>query len=151
MRQPLACRCAGVPGWAAMVLAAGLLAACSSSDKSIDETTVPTVTQPPPAPPVSTGPMKAGEIMRILSCNSFRYTRPVNRTGTTTFNSDGTFSYQESGKGEGSGIWQASDGSLCEAFNPTSFLPRGTRTECHPFKQTAQGSYSAGSATFEAM
>jgi hypothetical protein len=86
-----------------------------------------------------------------LSGNSFRYTRPVNRTGTTTFNSDGTFSYQENGKGEGTGIWQASDGSLCEAFNPTNFLPRGTRTECQPFKQTAQGAYAAGNATFEAM
>jgi hypothetical protein len=100
---------------------------------------------------VPAGPLKAGDIMRILSGNSFRYTRPVDRTGTTTFNSDGTFSYQETGKGEGTGIWQASDGSLCEAFNPTSFLPRGTRTECSPFKQTAQGSYSAGGAVFEAM
>jgi hypothetical protein len=140
---------ARAPRWAGVILAAGLLAACSSSDKSIDTTTGPTATEPPPA--VSTAPLKAGEIMRILSGNSFRYTRPVNRTGTTTFNSDGTFSYQENGKGEGSGIWQASDGSLCEAFNPTSFLPRGTRTECHPFKQTAGGAYSAGSATFEAM
>lgn len=89
--------------------------------------------------------------MRVLSGNSFRYTRSGNRTGSTTFNSDGTFSYQENGKGEGTGIWQASDGSLCEAFNPTSFLPRGTRTECTPFQQTAQGSYTAGSTTFEPM
>ena len=107
------------------------------------------MTEPPPA--VSTGPMKAGDIMRALSGNSFRYTRSGNRAGTTTFNSDGTFSYQESGKGEGTGIWQASDGSLCEAFNPTSFLPRGTRTECQPFKQSAEGAYSAGSTVFEVM
>ncbi|MGE0239166.1 MAG: hypothetical protein AB7F09_25175 [Parvibaculaceae bacterium] len=137
------------PRWVALVFVAGLLAACSSSDKSIDATD-PGVTEPPP-PTVPTGPMKAGDIMRALSGNSFRYTRGGNRTGTTTFNSDGTFSYQESGKGEGTGIWQASDGSLCEAFNPTSFLPRGTRTECQPFKQTAQGAYSAGGTVFEAM
>jgi hypothetical protein len=137
------------PAWLGLVLAVGLLAGCSSSDKSIDETTGPGVTDPPPTVP--TGPMKAGDIMRVLSGNSFRFTRPVNRTGTTTFNSDGTFSYQENGKGEGTGIWQASDGSLCEAFNPTSFLPRGTRTECQPFKQTAEGGYSAGSANFEPM
>jgi hypothetical protein len=137
------------PAWIGLVLAVGLLAGCSSSDKSIDETTGPGVTDPPPTVP--TGPMKAGDIMRVLSGNSFRYTRPVNRTGTTTFNSDGTFSYQENGKGEGTGIWQASDGSLCEAFNPTSFLPRGTRTECQSFKQTAEGAFSAGSATFEPM
>lgn len=139
---------ARAPGWIAMALAAATLAACSSSDKSIDEPG-PVVTAPPPTVP--TGPLKAGDIMRILSGNSFRFTRPVNRSGTTTFHSDGTFTYQESGKGEGTGIWQASDGSLCEAFNPTSFLPRGTRTECHPFKQSAQGSYSAGKATFETM
>ena len=136
---------------ALMIVAALLLAACSSSGPTrVDDATNPGVTTAPP-PTVPAGPLKAGEIMRILSGNSFRYTRPVGRTGTTTFNSDGTFSYQETGKGEGTGIWQASDGSLCEAFNPTSFLPRGTRTECSPFKPTAQGSYSAGGALFEAM
>ncbi|QIG50088.1 hypothetical protein G5V57_21610 [Nordella sp. HKS 07] len=124
-----------------------LLGACSSSSTRVDDTGVSV----PPPPTVPTGPMKAGEIMKILSGNSFRFTRAGNRTGTTTFNSDGTFSYQENGKGEGTGIWQASDGSLCEAFNPTSFLPRGTRTECSPFKQTSQGTYAAGSAMFEAM
>jgi hypothetical protein len=136
--------------WAGIALAALLLGACSSSSTRIDDsTTGPDVTTPPPTVP--TGPMKAGEIMRVLSGNSFRYTRTGNRTGSTTFNSDGTFSYQESGKGEGTGIWQASDGSLCEAFNPTSFLPRGTRTECSPFSQTAQGGYKAGGTVFEPM
>lgn len=139
-----------LPALALMVLTAALLAACSSGTTRVDDATNPGVTEPPP-PTVPTGPLKAGDIMRVLSGKSFRYTRPVNRTGTTTFNSDGTFTYQETGKGEGTGIWQASDGSLCEAFNPTSFLPRGTRTECSPFKQTTQGSYSAGGAVFEAM
>jgi hypothetical protein len=136
------------PGWVGMAFTAIFLVACSSSDSRIDATE-PAVTEQPPA--VSTGPMKAGDIMRALSGNSFRYTRSGNRAGTTTFNSDGTFSYQESGKGEGTGIWQASDGSLCEAFNPTSFLPRGTRTECHPFSQSAEGAYSAGGTVFEVM
>jgi hypothetical protein len=99
--------------WAGVILAAGLLAACSSSDRSLDDTTGPAVAAPPPAVPA--GPLKAGDIMRILSGKTFRYTRPINRTGTTTF------------------------------------LPRGTRTECQPFAQTAEGSYSAGSATFQAM
>jgi hypothetical protein len=139
-----------LPALAAMVLTVLLVAGCSSSGTSrVDDATNPAVTAPPPTVPA--GPLKAGDIMRILSGNSFRYTRPVGRTGTTTFNSDGTFNYQETGKGEGTGIWQASDGSLCEAFNPTSFLPRGTRTECSPFTQTAQGAYAAGGAVFEAM
>jgi hypothetical protein len=138
-----------LPALAGVIVAAAVLAACSSHSPRVDDATSSTVTEPPASVPA--GPLKAGDIMRILSGNSFRYTRPVGRTGTTTFNSDGTFSYQETGKGEGTGIWQASDGSLCEAFNPTSFLPRGTRTECSPFKQTAEGSYSAGGAVFEAM
>ncbi|WP_119388907.1 hypothetical protein [Taklimakanibacter lacteus] len=138
----------GAPAYAGMALAALMLGACSSSGTpDVDDPGVTT----DPGPTVPTGPLKAGDIMRILSGNSFRYTRAGSRTGTTTFHSDGTFSYQEDGKGDGTGIWQASDGSLCEAFNPTSFLPRGTRTECTPFKQTAQGSYSAGSAVFQAM
>ena len=138
-----------LPARAGMIIVMALLAACSSSSTPpIDDGTNPGVTTPPPTVP--TGPLKAGDIMRILSGNSFRYTRG-SRTGTTAFNGDGTFTYQEDGKGEGIGIWQASDGSLCEAFNPTSFLPRGTRTECSPFKQTAQGGYSAGGAVFEAM
>jgi hypothetical protein len=136
----------GGPACAGLLLAAVALAGCSSDKTDISD---PGVTDPGPTTP--TGPLKAGDIMRILSGNSFRYTRDGNRTGTTTFNSDGTFSYQEDGKGEGTGIWQASDGSLCEAFNPTSFLPRGTRTECSPFQQTAQGSYSAGTAVFQTM
>lgn len=136
------------PAKVGIIVAAMMLAACSSKTTPIDDGTNPGVTDP--GTTVPTGPLKAGDIMRILSGNSFRYTRG-NRTGTTTFNSDGTFSYQEDGKGEGTGIWQASDGSLCEAFNPTSFLPRGTRTECAPFAQTAQGSYSSGTAIFEAM
>jgi len=134
------------PACAGLLLVAVALGGCSSDKTDISD---PGITDPGPTTP--TGPLKAGDIMRILSGNSFRYTRDGNRTGTTTFNSDGTFSYQEDGKGEGTGIWQASDGSLCEAFNPTSFLPRGTRTECSPFQQTAQGSYSAGTAVFQTM
>lgn len=134
---------------AGMALALSLLAACSSSSERLSDATTPGVVEPTPAAP-SPSTMRAGDIMRILSGNSFRFTRG-SRTGTTTFNADGTFSYQENGKGEGTGIWQASDGSLCEAFNPTSFLPRGTRTECHPFNQTAEGSYSSGDALYEAM
>jgi hypothetical protein len=125
------------------------LAACSSSSERLGDPASPGMVEPTPAAPSLTT-MRAGDIMRILSGNSFRFTRG-SRTGTTTFNADGTFSYQENGKGEGTGIWQASDGSLCEAFNPTSFLPRGTRTECHPFTQTAEGSYSSGDALYEAM
>ena len=65
------------PGWLAVVLAAGLLAACSSSDKSMDATG-PAVSEQPPTVPAT--PMTAGDIMRTLSGNSFRYTRSGDRT-----------------------------------------------------------------------
>ena len=87
--------------------------------------------------------------MQALSNRTFKYTRGT-RTGTVTFNSDGTFGYEEVGKGPGTGVWQASDGALCEAFDPTNFMPQGTRSECQPFK-TAGGNFYAGSARFQPM
>ena len=54
------------------------------------------------------------------------------RKGTISFYNDGTFEYQETGKGSGTGVWQASEGKLCEARNPTSFLPKGTPSVCTP-------------------
>ena len=40
--------------------------------------------------------------------------------------------------GTGTGIWQASNGKLCEARNPTGFLPKGTPSVCNPI--TSDGS-----------
>lgn len=90
--------------------------------------------------------MKAAEIMRSLSGKSFRYTRGSN-SGTMTFMSDGTFTYQEDGKGNGSGVWQASEGQLCQARNPSRSLPNGTRSECSPFQPSSNG-FKAGATTF---
>ena len=129
--------------WGALLLVAFL---CACSSKNQDVAVVETETQVSPAPSV---PLKAAEIMQALSNRTFKYTRG-SRTGTVTFNSDGTFGYEEVGKGPGTGVWQASDGALCEAFDPTSFMPQGTRSECQPFK-TAGGNYFAGSARFQPM
>jgi len=89
--------------------------------------------------------MKAAEIMRTLSGKSFRYTRG-SISGTMTFMSDGTFTYQETGKGNGSGVWQASEGQLCQARNPTPSLPKGSRSECSPFQPSGNG-FKAGTTT----
>ena len=129
--------------WGALLLAAFL---CACSSKNPDVAVVDTG---PQVAPVPSGPLKAAEIMQALSNRTFKYTRG-SRTGTVTFNSDGTFGYEEVGKGPGTGVWQASDGALCEAFDPTSFLPQGTRSECQPFK-SAGGNFFAGSARFEPM
>lgn len=92
--------------------------------------------------PPQSGPFKAADIMQALSEKTFSYTKGP-KSGTVTYYGDGTFSYTETGKGAGTGIWQASDGKLCESFNATSFLPKGTRSECHPFTSTSSG-YVAG-------
>jgi hypothetical protein len=129
--------------WGALLLAVFL---CACSSKTQETAVIEPETQVAPAP---NGLVKAAEIMQALSNRSFKYTRG-SRTGTVTFNSDGTFGYEEVGKGPGTGVWQASDGALCEAFDPTSFLPQGTRSECQPFK-AAGGSFYAGSARFVPM
>jgi hypothetical protein len=131
--------------WAALVLVA-LLCACSSSKGTQESAMVEPELQVTPAPNT---PLKAAEIMQALSNRTFKYARGP-RSGTVTFNSDGTFGYEEVGKGPGTGVWQASDGALCEAFDPTSFLPQGTRSECQPFK-AAGGNFYAGQARFEPM
>jgi len=122
-------------GAAALAAAALSLAACSSGGKSGPDlapatpiTTAPVTAAPAPLP---TGPLKAGDISRALSERKFTYAAP-GRKGTVTFFNDGTFEYDEAGKGTGTGIWQASDGKLCEARNPTSFLPKGTPSVCNP-------------------
>lgn len=118
----------------AMAAAALSLAACSSNKAGPDLapatpiTTAPVMAAPAPLP---TGPLKAGDISRALSERKFTYAAP-GRKGTVTFFNDGTFEYDEAGKGTGTGIWQASDGKLCEARNPTSFLPKGTPSVCNP-------------------
>lgn len=135
---------------AACGLALLLLPACSSSrapepaEPDVVAGPVPDLEAQPTEDVVVDEPkgMDAGTIMRSLSGRSFAFTRGK-RSGTIAYAADGTFSYEEPGKGSGTGVWQASNGKLCEAFDPTSSLPKGTKSECHPF--SARGtSYIAG-------
>ena len=82
------------------------------------------------------------DITKALAGKTFAFSK-AGRKGTVSYFSDGTFSYNEKGKGDGTGIWQASDGKLCEAFDPVSFLPKGTRSECVAFS-VGDGAYQAG-------
>lgn len=118
-----------------MLAAAALgLAACASSKSTPDlapaTPTAPVATAPAAPLPVGTA-LSAGDISKALSERKFTYAAP-GRKGTVTFYNDGTFEYAEAGKGTGTGIWQASNGKLCEARNPTSFLPKGTPSVCNP-------------------
>jgi hypothetical protein len=125
--------------------AAGLaLAACSSSGTPKPDLAAvePAITTQPVAP-LPTGALNAADITRALAERRFSFAS-AGRKGTITYFKDGTFEYDETGKGTGTGIWQASDGKLCEARNPTSFLPKGTPSTCS--KITSDGSrFSVGS------
>lgn len=111
---------------------AGLaLAACSSAKVAAPDLAPaePAITQAPVAP-LPTGAMTAADITRALAERKFSFAS-AGRKGTITYYRDGTFEYEEAGKGTGTGIWQAADGKLCEARNPTSFLPKGTPSTCN--------------------
>lgn len=132
------------------VVCAGLLvvAGCASEQpKNIDMSGPAPPSAPEAGPQPEAVPVKAAEIMRALAGRSFRYSRGATG-GTITFAADGTFTYEENGKGKGSGLWQASEGQLCQAFNPTSFLPKGSRSECRPFRRTGAG-YGAGAMRYD--
>ncbi len=127
--------------WAAVAVLAVVVAGCSSSSNPDIE---PAIEAPaaPIAEPLATGPFTAAQIAKALGEKTFAYSGTG--SGTVTFYADGTMSYEEAGKGSGTGIWQASDGSLCQARNPTSFLPKGTPSSCQPFSSDGMR-YTAGS------
>jgi hypothetical protein len=125
-------------GVVSLIVLAGLaLAGCSSSrvDPDIDASdSLATAPEPQPMPsqqPLPTGPLTAAQVNSTLSERTFAYEAP-GRSGQVTYYGDGTFSYQETGKGAGTGSWQGADGKLCEAYNPTNFLPKGTPSTCQP-------------------
>ena len=134
------------PAFALIALAASglMLAGCSSGGTSTPAIAPvePAVTMQPVAP-LPTGAMTAGDITRAMADRRFSFASS-GRKGTITYFKDGTFEYEETGKGTGTGIWQASDGKLCEARNPTSFLPKGTPSTCN--KISSDGSrFTVGS------
>jgi hypothetical protein len=131
-------------GLIALAAAAGVLAGCASGGKSTPDLAPvePAVTMQPVAP-LPAGAMTAGDITRAMADRKFSFASS-GRKGTITYFKDGTFEYEEAGKGTGTGIWQASDGKLCEARNPTSFLPKGTPSSCN--KITSDGTrFTVGS------
>lgn len=122
-----------------MITAACLGLAACSSNKAPDLAPVAPVAPiaTPSMEPLPVGPLTAPSISKALSERKFTYAAP-GRKGTVTYYKDGTFEYDEAGKGTGTGIWQPAEGKLCEARNPTSFLPKGTPSTCVPI--TSDGS-----------
>jgi hypothetical protein len=83
------------------------------------------------------GTLTGVQTTHALSDQSFTFLQDGIK-GSVTFHSDGTLSYRAPVAGEGTGVWRASDGGLCQALNPTRFLPRGTRKICFAFVSTGQ-------------
>jgi hypothetical protein len=83
----------------------------------------------------------AGEIRSAIAGKTFQYTRP-DGNGMISYSGDGTFEFQDDGKGAGSGRWTASGEQFCESF--------GNRPmECGVFKYTGDAYFAANSRLVE--
>ena len=92
------------------------------------------------------GTLNGAQTMQALSEQSFAFVLSGMK-GSVTFHGDGTLSYRSAVAGEGTGMWQASDGGLCQTLNPTHFLPQGVRTTCYAFISTGKD-YRWGTAHY---
>jgi hypothetical protein len=86
------------------------------------------------------GPFTASQITAIVSGRSWRYELRQLR-GTVTYNADGTMTYEEEGKGKGTGKWWTGDFTLCESRYPTAFLPEGRLDDCSGFRRAGRHYY----------
>ena len=124
----------------AVVLAFGL-AGCSTGPKGIRITNGGT----------SATTDKKGEAIRNLTSaeigqriigKTFQYTRG-DGNGFVTYNSDGSFDYQDDQRGEGKGRWVVSGTQYCETFGASA------AQECGVFKTTGDAYFAANSRLVE--
>jgi hypothetical protein len=123
------------------IAAAALLAGCASGPKGVRVTNGGT----------SAFTDKEGEKIRNLSAadirarivgKTFQYTR-ADGNGFVTYNSDGTFDFQDDARGEGKGSWSASGEQYCETFGASA------QQECGIFKTTGDAYFAANSRLVE--
>lgn len=117
------------------------LAACASGPKGIrftDGETSPSTKQQ--AEPIRK--YTAGEIQTALVGKTFQYTRS-DGNGFVTYNADGTFSFQDDTKGDGTGRWETSNDQFCEVFGAKAIQ------ECGEFKSTGDAFFAAKSRLVE--
>jgi hypothetical protein len=85
--------------------------------------------------------LSSAEISQVVVGKTFQYTRK-DATGFITYNADGTFTYQDDQKGEGTGNWRTTGDQYCEAYGPTT-------QECGIFKYTGDAYFAANSRLVE--
>src|SRR5262249_28358400 len=107
------------------------LASCSSGGNS-DIKVVSGGSAKPQPQPIRT--LSAEEIRKTLIGRSWQYTA-ADGNGFVTYNNDGTLSYQDDAKGQGSGTWSAVEGELCQSIG-------GKPTQCGQFKSTGDAYYA---------
>jgi hypothetical protein len=83
----------------------------------------------------------ASEISSAIAGRTFQYTRS-DGNGFITYNSDGSFEYQDDQKGAGTGRWSASGEQYCETFGANA-------QECGIFKTTGDAYFAANSRLVE--
>jgi hypothetical protein len=86
--------------------------------------------------------LNSAEIGQRIIGKTFQYTRP-DGNGFVTYNSDGTFDYQDDQRGEGQGKWIASGTKYCETFGPSA------AQECGTFRTTGDAYFAAKSRLVE--
>jgi hypothetical protein len=115
-----------------------LIAACGNGPKGIRFTN--DSSGAPAAEPIRQ--LSAAEIQTAIVGKTFQYTR-ADGNGFVNYNADGTFTFQDDAKGEGSGRWTASDGQFCEVFGAKAVQ------ECGEFKTTGDAYFAAKSRLVE--
>jgi hypothetical protein len=86
--------------------------------------------------------LSSAEIGQRIIGKTFQYTRP-DGNGFVTYNSDGTFDYQDDQRGEGKGRWVAQGTKYCETFGA------GAAQECGTFRNTGDAFFAAKSRLVE--
>jgi hypothetical protein len=122
------------------VVALGL-AACSTGPKGIRFTDgLSSSPAKPQAQPIRQ--FSAAEIQTAIAGKTFQYTRS-DGNGFVTYNADGTFSFQDDTKGDGTGRWETSNNQFCEIFGAKAIQ------ECGEFKSTGDAYFAAKSRLVE--
>ena len=118
-----------------------LLAACSSGPKGVRIVNGGTsaFTDKVSAPIRN---LSAAEIGQSIIGKNFQYTRK-DGSGFVTYNADGTSTFTDDQKGQGTGTWQVSGEQFCETHGA------GAAQECGVFKNTGDAYFAANSRLVE--